>query len=562
VVRYTEADYGSAPIHLRLSHKKRARQPALPDRVLHRGTMTVTQPSPVTIRLPGNGHNWLDQLDRHAHQKAEQTALSFRGEATSWAELRRRVRALAGALAGSGVAEGDRVAVLMGNRPEFVETVLAANLLGAIAVPVNFRLSADEVAYILADSGAVALAVDQELAPLAAEVRGSLTVVVAGADPAAAGAGALSFDELVAGPASPLPERVIDERDPALIMYTSGTTGRPKGAVLSHLNLSAQTGTIVRYWRLYREDDVNLCASPMFHIAAIGSIAPMIAVGGTTVIMPSGAFDPETLLDTVERERVTHLFLVPAQWQVVVGLPGASRRASTLRVMCWGAAPATVTLLETMAATFPGVANVATFGQTEMSPVTCVLDGDDALRKIGSVGRPVPANAVRIVDEAMNDVRPGEVGEIVYRGPNLMSGYWNKPEATAEAFEGGWFHSGDLVREDADGFLYVVDRKKDMIISGGENIYCAEVENVLAAHPAVADVAVVAAPHERWGETPVAVVVAADPAAPPTLEDLADWCRTRLASYKKPTQLLLLEALPRNASGKVLKPVLRQTVRT
>jgi fatty-acyl-CoA synthase len=215
-----------------------------------------------------------------------------------------------------------------------------------------------------------------------------------------------------------------------------------------------------------------------------------------------------------------------------------------------------------MAATFPGVANVATFGQTEMSPVTCVLDGDDALRKIGSVGRPVPANAVRIVDEEMNDVRQGEVGEIVYRGPNLMSGYWNKPEATAEAFEGGWFHSGDLVREDADGFLYVVDRKKDMIISGGENIYCAEVENVLAAHPAVADVAVVAAPHERWGETPVAVVVAADPAAPPTLDDLADWCRTRLASYKKPTQLLLLDALPRNASGKVLKPVLRQTVRT
>jgi acyl-CoA synthetase (AMP-forming)/AMP-acid ligase II len=161
----------------------------------------------------------------------------------------------------------------------------------------------------------------------------------------------------------------------------------------------------------------------------------------------------------------------------------------------------------------------------------------------------------------MNDVRQGDVGEIVYRGPNLMSGYWNRPEATAEAFEGGWFHSGDLVREDPDGFLYVVDRKKDMIISGGENIYCAEVENVLAAHPAVADVAVVAAPHERWGETPVAVVVAADPAVPPTLDDLTEWCRTRLASYKKPTQLLLLEALPRNASGKVLKPVLREAVR-
>jgi fatty-acyl-CoA synthase len=222
-----------------------------------------------------------------------------------------------------------------------------------------------------------------------------------------------------------------------------------------------------------------------------------------------------------------------------------------------GAAPATVTLLETMNATFPGAEIVSVFGQTEMSPVTTFLPGRDAIRKIGSVGKPVPTIAARIVDDQMNDVAPGQVGEIVYRGPTLMAGYWNNPAATAEAFHGGWFHSGDLVRTDDEGFLYVVDRKKDMIISGGENIYCAEVENVLSAHPAVADIAIIGAKHERWGETPVAVVVPADPAAPPSLDDLAAWSRDKLASYKRPTVIVLVDGLPRNAAGKVLKNELR-----
>jgi acyl-CoA synthetase (AMP-forming)/AMP-acid ligase II len=210
-----------------------------------------------------------------------------------------------------------------------------------------------------------------------------------------------------------------------------------------------------------------------------------------------------------------------------------------------------------MAVTLPDAANVAVFGQTEMSPVTCMLDSRDARTKIGSVGRPVPTVVARIVDDAMNDVEPGQVGEIVYRGPNTMTGYWNNPEATAEVFEGGWFHSGDLVRADEDGFIYVVDRKKDMIISGGENIYCAEVENVLAGHPAIGEVAVIGAKHARWGQTPVAIVIPADPASPPTLDDLAAWCRGRLASYKKPTVLVVVDSLPRNASGKVLKHQLR-----
>jgi fatty-acyl-CoA synthase len=213
-----------------------------------------------------------------------------------------------------------------------------------------------------------------------------------------------------------------------------------------------------------------------------------------------------------------------------------------------------------MAEAFPGVTNVAVFGQTEMSPVTCALSGEDALRKIGSVGKPVSIVAARIVDDDMKDVPPGEVGEIVYRGPSVMAGYWRNPSATADAFRGGWFHSGDLVRADEEGFLFVVDRKKDMIITGGENVYCAEVENALSAHPAIAELAVIGAPHELWGETPVAVAVLA-PGAVLTLDELREWGTGRLARYKLPTVLHIVDGLPRNASGKVMKTALRREYR-
>jgi fatty-acyl-CoA synthase len=344
-------------------------------------------------------------------------------------------------------------------------------------------------------------------------------------------------------------------------MYTSGTTGRPKGAVLTHENLMCQSLTLIRVWRLFADEEVNLCASPLFHIASIGAIAPMVLIGGTTVLLPSGGFSSAATLDMMEAERVTSVFLVPAQWQLLCDDASlASRDLSALKTMSWGAAPATTTLLTRMAGAFPGVTNVAVFGQTEMSPVTCALSGEDALRKVGSVGKPVSIVAARIVDDDMKDVPPGEVGEIVYRGPSVMAGYWQNPEATAEAFRGGWFHSGDLVRADEEGFLYVVDRKKDMIITGGENVYCAEVENALSAHPAIAELAVVGAPHERWGETPVAVAVLA-PGASLTLDELREWGTARLARYKLPTVLHVVDALPRNASGKVMKTALRREYR-
>ena len=515
-------------------------------------------PQPTEAPRSTRRAHWNNHLERHALSRPDRAAFRFQDETTTWRQLRDRVERLAGALSERGVGAGDRVAVLMGNRPEFMEIVLAANRLGAIGVPVNFRLSGGEVAYILDDSGATLLFADEiaEKAARDAVGRTSRSVPVVAV-------GDLAWDEAESyeavvdsgGPGEPVD---VPEDTPALIMYTSGTTGRPKGAVLSHQNLLSECVVLIRAYELCSDDEVNLVASPMFHIGAIGSIAPLMLIGGTMVVLPSVAFDAGHVLDLLEQERVTSAFLVPTQWQALCEEPDIDKRdLAHLRTTSWGAAPATDKLLRRMGEAFPDALNVAVFGQTEMSPITCVLEGKDALRKLGSVGKPVSTVAIRIVDDEMNDVEQGEVGEVVYQGTGLMEGYWDNPEATAEAFEGGWFHSGDLVRMDEDGFLYVVDRAKDMIISGGENIYCAEVENVLADHPDIGEVTVIGREHPKWGETPIAVVVASGPDVDLDIEALRAWAGEHLARYKLPTGLEFVDELPRNAAGKVLKPALR-----
>jgi fatty-acyl-CoA synthase len=502
--------------------------------------------------------NWVNQLERHAYMQPGATALRFMGNTVTWRDLRDRVGKLAGALSRRGVAHGDRVMILMLNRTEFVESVLAANMIGAIAVPVNFRLTPTEVAFLVEDCEARVMITEPVLAPVAAAVRGITpvldTIVVAGD---AADEGLLAYEDLVnesGGPATPAD---VPNDSPALIMYTSGTTGRPKGAVLTHTNLTCQTMANL-YTHGFAATDIGFIGVPFFHIAGIGNLLTGLLMGLPTVIHPLGAFDPGHLLDVLAAEKVTGIFLVPAQWQAVCAAQQANPRDVKLRVISWGAAPASDTLLRQMSETFPGSQILAAFGQTEMSPVTCMLLGEDALRKLGSVGKVIPTVAARVVDEEMNDVPIGEVGEIVYRAPTLMSGYWNNPEATAEAFHGGWFHSGDLVRMDDEGYIWVVDRKKDMIISGGENIYCAEVENILASHPAIVEVAVIGRPHEKWGEVPVAVAALAS-GGPQNLsiEDLCDFLGEHLARYKHPKALEIVDALPRNPAGKVLKTELR-----
>ncbi|MEV6277110.1 fatty-acid--CoA ligase FadD5 [Nocardia sp. NPDC051832] len=503
-------------------------------------------------------NHWNNQLATHALMRPDAVALRFRGQDTTWAQLHDRSRKFADALARRGVGFGDRVLLLALNYPEYLEAVFGINALGAIAVPVNFRLTPPEVAYIVGDSGAKAIVTDTVLQPLATAVQAqapalATCVVINGTS----GDGVLGFDELLAEDGAAHTPLDIPEDTPSLIMYTSGTTGSPKGAVLSHANMNAQALTCIRAMDI-TPDSVGFCTSPLFHIAGLGSLAPYFLLGGKTVLHPLGAFDATEYLDAVETEGATTAFCVPAQWQLICDEPTVKQRKLALKMLSWGAAPASDTVLRAMADCFPDAQNVAVFGQTEMSPITCVLEGRDAIAKLGSVGKPIPTIQTRIVDDEMNDVAPGEIGEIVYRGPTLMQGYWNKPEATAEAFEGGWFHSGDLVRQDAEGFVYVVDRKKDMIISGGENIYCAEVENVLFAHPQIREAAVIGRAHEKWGEVPVAVVALTDPAAELTIADLEPFLNENLARYKHPKDLVVVPELPRNASGKVVKVQLRK----
>lgn len=514
--------------------------------------LTLAQQQPYLARR----QNWVNQLERHAMMQPDAPALRFVGNTMTWADLRRRVAALAGALSGRGVGFGDRVMILMLNRTEFVESVLAANMIGAIAVPLNFRLTPTEIAVLVEDCVAHVMLTEAALAPVAIGVRNiqpllSQIVVAGGSSQDSV----FGYEDLL-NEAGDVHEPVdIPNDSPALIMYTSGTTGRPKGAVLTHANLTGQAMTALYTSGANINSDVGFVGVPLFHIAGIGNMLTGLLLGLPTVIYPLGAFDPGQLLDVLEAEKVTGIFLVPAQWQAVCTEQQARPRDLRLRVLSWGAAPAPDALLRQMSATFPETQILAAFGQTEMSPVTCMLLGEDAIAKRGSVGRVIPTVAARVVDQNMNDVPVGEVGEIVYRAPTLMSCYWNNPEATAEAFAGGWFHSGDLVRMDSDGYVWVVDRKKDMIISGGENIYCAELENVLASHPDIAEVAVIGRADEKWGEVPIAVAAVTNDDL--RIEDLGEFLTDRLARYKHPKALEIVDALPRNPAGKVLKTELR-----
>ncbi len=350
-------------------------------------------------------HHWMAHTATHAMMRPDKPALRYLGATTTWAQLSRRSLQLAAALADRGVGEGDRVATLTLNHPWFVESVFAANSLGAMAVPLNFRLAPPELGHILGDCTPSAIVVDAQLLPqlrAVPEADSIGTVIVIGEPPEGEG-GHVRYEDFLAGfPPMELPD--IAEDATALIMYTSGTTGLPKGVMLSHRNMQVQAVTCIRAMDMFDDSDVGFLTAPFFHIAGLGSIVANFLVGGTVVIHPLGAFDPAAVLDAYEREGATIVFNVPQQWDLICAQPGIDKRDLRLRVISWGAAPASDATLRAMDAAFPRALNVAVFGQTETSPITCVLRGEDALRRLGSVGRPIPTIQYRIVDAEMNDV--------------------------------------------------------------------------------------------------------------------------------------------------------------
>jgi fatty-acyl-CoA synthase len=473
----------------------------------------------------------------------------------TYRQLEGRVNRLARALQAIGVRHGERCAMLAYNGAEYIELIFAAAKLGLILVPLNWRLTPAELAFNLNDSGTQTLVFDPQLAETAAALRAETGItrrIVLGSQPLP---DAVAYEMLLAqhGELPPEPDSPVDLDTPHIIMYTAGTTGRPKGAVLSQ-GASFYNAINLMVDLNFHAGDRNLALLPMFHIGGIGLFTlPMLYVGGTVVIQRT--FAPAETLVLLREEKITLFFGVAAIFLFLIQHPDFDPQCfENARVVMSGGAPLPVSLVQQYHAA--GITLQQGFGMSEAAPSIATLSKALALGKAGSIGRPLLHVEARVVDEKMRDVAADQVGELVIRGPNLMQGYWQRPEATAEAFAGGWFHTGDLARRDPDGDLYIVDRKKDMFISGGENVYPAEVENAIYAMGQVAEAAVIGIADERWGEIGCAVVVV-KPQATLKAGEVMEFVAGRLAKYKVPRQVVFTDRLPRNAAGKVLKNVLR-----
>ena len=516
----------------------------------------------MTYAVPGivRRQTLADLLHRSACRTPHKTAIHCGDTRWSYAEFDAIVGRVAAGLAERGVAKGDRVAVLARNSHGFAALRFALARLGAVLVPINFMLKADEVAYILRHAGARLLATDGGLAELAraAAVQGTEVeglVWLPSEEPGAPLEGMTSFDELAASRAA-LPAVELDAGDLAQIVYTSGTESLPKGAMLTHDAVIWQYVSCVADAGI-AGDDLALHALPLYHCAQLDVfLGPSIYVGATNVITAKPT--PDNLLPLIARHRITSFFAPPTVWISLLRSPlFDTTDLSSLKKGYYGASIMPVEVLKELAQRLPGVRLWNLYGQTEIAPLATMLGPDDQLRKPGSCGRAVLNVETRVVDDDMHDVPPGVVGEIVHRSPHLMLGYFHDDERTRAAFEGGWFHSGDLGTIDAEGYISVVDRKKDMIKTGGENVASREVEEAVYALAGVSEVAVVGVAHPRWVEAVVAVVVTK---AGHTLDEAAVFahCQARIASFKAPKRVVFVESLPKNPSGKLLKRELRQ----
>jgi acyl-CoA synthetase (AMP-forming)/AMP-acid ligase II len=499
--------------------------------------------------------SWCSVLAHHASRTPTKPLCIFGDEVVTYAEMAGRSAALAAGLHAGGVGAGDVVGLLSYNCTEFLETIFAANHLGAIAMPINWRLAAPEVRYILEHSGARVLVCDESLVELANDAtKGIEATLVRACVAAAAPSGWTPVAELRVGADIPPPAPAAGD-DLHRLMYTSGTTGRPKGVMITHANLAWKNlAHIVEFG--ITGADLGLACGPLYHVGALDlTTTTLIAAGGTTIL--HRAFDAAAVVDELERSRVTTVWLAPAMVNAIMSLPDIDERdLSSVRLVIGGGEKMPIPLIERLQRTFPSAWFADAYGLTETVSGDTFLDKDSTVTKLGSVGRPCLYLEVDIWDEEGKPLPAGEPGEIVLRGPKVFKGYWRDPEATATAFAGGWFHTGDIGVRDEDGYLYIVDRLKDMILSGGENIAGSEVERVLYEHNAVLEAAVVGRRDDRWGEVPVAFV-ALRPNEGATADELIEHCSSQLARFKVPKEIVFIDVLPRNPSGKVLKRELR-----
>lgn len=495
------------------------------------------------------------QLARNGRSYATKTALIFGDNERNYRQFDDDVNQYAHALLSLGVQKGDRVAILSGNSDVFLIAMYAVFRIGAIVAPLNPRAAARELRYLLTDSGASVLLVG---AGATAAVGGLAdldpivpAVQILGLD---ASTGLPTLSDLAAGQPTTEPGVEVVEEDDCMILYTSGTTGLPKGALFDHHRL-LWVGHSMTTLGLTAADR-HLSVAPLYHCAQLVLVTLNgISMGTSHVILPG--FEPVAVAEALEKHRISVFLGVPTMYQLLMRMPDfAQRDLSALRIGVFGAAPMPSTAVEQLVAALPNVEFFQLCGQTEGGPTGIYLDPAEVRARPDATGRrAIPNSEVRVVDTEDNDVAIGEVGEIIYRGETIMKGYWGKPDETEEALRGGWLRSGDLAVVDEDGYLTIVDRLKDMIISGGRNVYSVEVEDALAAHPDVADVAVVGRPDQTYGETIVAIVTPHE-GRDVTLEGLRVFATEYIADYKLPRELVI-RAIPRNPSGKILKHVLR-----
>jgi acyl-CoA synthetase (AMP-forming)/AMP-acid ligase II len=476
----------------------------------------------------------------------------------SYAQVNERINALGHSLAARGVKRGDRVAMLLFNGIEFIDTFYAAAKLGAVAVPLNWRLVADELAFILKDCGATSLIYGVEFIDAVADLHdrgGAATditnwIEVGPADKRQVWAD--PYDSLISEGDTAEPDCPSDNDDLMFIMYTSGTTGLPKGVMHTHNTIFGAQNNVLTTMDLGPRDRY-LIVLPLFHVGALTPIISAMHCGTSVVLMRQ--FDPVAMWDVIEKERIATTLAVPAMLNFMLTVPDFDKRdLSALRNILSGASPVPATLIEKYKAY--GIEIEQVYGMTETGGPGCYIGGKDAIERAGSTGRGYMMTDVRVVDDDLNDVPPGEPGQILLRGDHNMIGYWNRPDATAETLRDGWLHTGDVAIMDKDGFVTMHDRIKDMVISGGENVYPAEIENVLLQHDGVADVAVIGQPSEIWGESTFAVVVRKDDST--TEAEIMKYCDGKMASFKAPKGVAFIDVIPRNPTGKPLKRVLRE----